>query len=271
MSNIARAASGAVNLEPTNRVLDLYYTPSDSAAIGTVADTNMVVRGGQQTQAWAAPVGAGTSNIAQMPDGASIVEKIVGARRQTTVDRLGLTPHLDKYPGSRAPALDLGPIYRVLFRIARIPGAASAPITTDFGVGFGMVATGNVGFFTVTQPGFGLVGDGAGGWQVWARKVVGGAATITQPITWPTVDTDLTDWEWRVTPRTEAASAVVQLFRMGEKVFEEFWSAGRLPRYPDFPNGQRLALVKGSSSGAAVTDALALETLRVIWSSATPS
>lgn len=116
--------------------------------------------------------------------------------------------------------------YRLRTQLARAAGASTASSNT--GVIFGFKSAGAVGLLSVTAPGFGLVGDGAGNWRWISKAVFNGAITESVPLAWPVPVTSLAEVEFRFYPATATQDARVELWAEGVRLIGRTFGAGTL-------------------------------------------
>lgn len=134
------------------------------------------------------------------------------------------------------PVLNIGDdlsvqLFRWVFRVGR--SVAGTPAADFFGIYFHPYATTSPASPGTTGVGFGIVGDGAGGWSFIARKTSGGALTINQALAWPAAVTRMVDVDIRILPPTSTNGAVLEVRVGGVLKVQESWDNNRLPFLSD--------------------------------------
>lgn len=119
--------------------------------------------------------------------------------------------------------------HRIRTQLAR--SAAGGTQSSNSGVVFGFKSAGTVGLLSVTAPGFGLVGDGAGGWRWVSKAVFNGAQTESVALAWPVPVTRLAEVEFRFYPATAMQDARVELWVEGVKLIARSFAGGLLPTF----------------------------------------
>lgn len=202
-------------------------TGNDQSNVGTGGNANLSIMIGGTALSWAAAAGTGT-RLVQVIDGEPVMEVVGSGTGVTLLRSTGWTPRLLARQGADSPS-EADPVRRFLFRIGKAAGAAGSDF---FGIYFHPLASTIPASPGTTGPGFGLTGDGAGGWQFISRKVGGGGLTIQTAVTGLT-DGRLSDVEFRITPATGSVGASLKLLVNGSLFLTESWDAGRLAFYTD--------------------------------------
>ena len=211
---------------PVNtRILDAFWRPE--GAPPAAPQTGMVAAAGIGGN----PAWAFTGVATRLADGGMVAEVAAAAGTIMSMSTIGCAA-VAKVNRSQVTIADpdLLPIYRYLVRFRRevvggAPGTGCGIELREAAAAVG--ATVGPG----TNAGIAFVMDGAGGWQVIARQVIGGPLTMQVPVAWPNGDQQYTTWEMRITPPTPVQDAVFSLLANGALILTREWSVGPLPDY----------------------------------------
>ena len=221
---------------PVSRIVrNFHWKPcaedGTAVALGGGISTNCQAWPAAATNKSAFAVAGSGSRITALPSADEEVVGLIGGGG-TGSTLLSSNPFLPPLK----PASNIGDdvtlsLYRHLFRVAR--SVAGTPAEDFFGIYFHPYATTIPASPGTTGPGYGVVGDGAGGWKFIARKTSGGPLTFNQALAWPAAVTRLVDVDFRIVPPTAAVGARLQL-RIGTTlVVDENWDNSTLPYISD--------------------------------------
>lgn len=199
-----------------------------SVGLGGVSDLTFKNAAGGVGTAFTS-TGTGTRNVSLIAD--ETVAEIVGSGTGIVLFRAtSWLWRLRARAGNGLGPSQLNPLYRYMFRVGKAAGVANADF---FGVYFHPEAAAAPASPGTAGAGFGVCGNGAGGWQLIARKVAAGALTIQQALTWPVLDGQLAELEFRIHPATDTAEASLQVLLNGATQRLESWANGLLPYLSD--------------------------------------
>ena len=142
-------------------------------------------------------------------------------------------------------------VYRISHTFARNAFNAG----TDSGVAFALydgAAAGNYPSAVGAGAGFGIQGDGAGGWQWFSKPTVAGGFTDVTPLVWPSALTEWVRVDWELLVATPTTPAVVNLYLDSTLVVTRSWGPGTvLPDYAAIANANqwRYGMRAGSPNG----------------------
>jgi len=253
MTTLTRAQKG-----PDPIVLqDAFWSPETT--LGTVPQTGWNSRAGNVVPQWV----FGGTVLTQVFNGAPVAELTPAAGTVMTMSTAGRTAQPKVLvTGQQSGDLAMDPVYRYLLRFARravgiLPGAGVGMELRQQASAVGSSIGGANG------AGFAFCADGAGGWQLLARRVIAGALTLQVPIAWPGGnDQNLVTWEMRIVPAL-IADARFQLLANGLVVFDQSWAVAPFADYTGAGAPYRFAPAV-SAIPAGATDTLLIKSSRLI-------
>lgn len=256
------SAYPGTGLQSPPTVHDAHWTPENS--LGTAPQTGWNGVTGL-TPAWVFVGGCLTQQI----NNDIVCEISPGATSLMSVSTVGATAQPKVYRANQAVSdITLDPYYRLLLRLRRriVGGNPGA----DFGFELRCIASalgGNVG--SGTGAGFSIAMDGAGGWRLRARQIVGGPLTLDQAIVWPSGDTTWHTWEYRILPATAARDAIFQVYANSTLLFSQAWAVAPFADYSG-PGGLYRFVPALSAGAAGPTDTLLVRAARLIVTTTLP-
>jgi hypothetical protein len=224
----------------------------NTAATGAAFDTNGYSKYGQVYGLWSAASGAATNNMGvyhSLYGGQWTSGGATTSGRTTYVAPL-LIPLTKNAMAAAAQFSDLMRVFRIQVCFATVgvvnyTAASGLAIMPMAGVAPSFIAAGS--------PGFGIVGDGAGGWRFNAS--VGAGLTDTTALVWPNAVTEWTVVDFEFLSATGLSDAVFNLYLNGQQVALPAtcskWGAGtHLPDYSQTPNSAGFCLGIACGDGA---------------------
>ena len=222
-----------VNL-PSQEIIWPKIGQTPAFAVGSAFESNGSVRGiGTNKQVFTDTAGTATQNMSFYREslcGRFTAGASTFSERRTGAFRIHLPlTVLTLSPGFRYA--EWNRVVRVSHALAR--NAFNAD--TGSGVAFCSVTGGGVTGYpasAATNCGWGIQGDGAGGWQWFCKTTVAGGFVDQTPLAWPSA---LTEWvmvDWELRCATPTAPASVRLFLDGVLFITRSWGPGTL--LPDY-------------------------------------
>lgn len=213
----------------TDRPLAIYWPlPVATAAVAAAFNRNGYTQGGQSVSLWNAPTGAGTVNHLVYKD------QFCAQVSSTAVNQSQVTTGVPAFIGltKNSVAATFQPpgeytIFRWRFLFAQ---RTAANYTSLSGIALVPYAGTAPAFPSAGNPGFGIFGDGAGGFQFMSSKGAGFIAAATTALTWPQAVTEWTTVDFEVLGATGASDAAFNLYLNGVLVAlpasVQKWGAG---------------------------------------------
>ena len=232
------------------------YWPREvaTAAVAAAFDASGYTKYGQVFTLWSAAAGGGTNNML-------ITHNLYGAQfacgGAATSGRTAYgAPWYLPLTKNTMAATALFPQHFRVFRI-QVCFTVITPVnfTTASGLAIMPMAGVAPAFVSAGNPGFGIVGDGAGGWEFVAS--VGAGLTNVTPLTWPSAVTEWVVVDFEFLSATGLSDAVFNLYLNGVQVALPAscskWGAGtHLPDYSITPNSAGLCLGIAAGDGGLV-------------------
>lgn len=128
-------------------------------------------------------------------------------------------------------------VARYIFKVAREAGNAIAGVGAFIKLDNDTGLSPNLFNPALTDVGFGVTGDGAGGWQYFSKPQTGVSPIFTAPIAWPVPVTEWAVVELRVEGATSTRAARFRIVVNGVIVITRLWDGGELPLYSAIAGG----------------------------------
>lgn len=146
-------------------------------------------------------------------------------------------------------------VARYIFKVAREAGNAISGVGMFIKLDNDAGAAPNLFNPALTEVGFGVGGDGAGGWLYISKPQTAGSPIFTAPIAWPVPVTEWAVVELRVEGATSTRAARFRILVNGVIVITRLWDGGELPLYSAIAGGVAFhAMIQNANSVALDLD-----------------
>lgn len=175
-----------------------------------------------------------------------------GATSERTLD--GFSMFIPLLRGATAVGMKFGVELRVWRWTVTIALNAAVNITDETGVAIEPAAGAAPGWIR-SNRGFGVVGDGAGGWRFVAKNAAGvGVYSDSVALTWPSPVTDFVTVDFEMVSASGAGDAVLNLYLNNVLQLSRSWGAGTvLPDYTSPATAARFVPHVRAGDGGLVT------------------